>query len=65
MIPTGRELPRFDLDTQLQIMNAAKGIKLRLTDAVLNRAHLLISTLGCPGVGGDGPVSSGEQRREL
>jgi hypothetical protein len=43
----------------------ARGKKLRLTDAVLNRARLLTREFGGLEVGDDGPVNSTQQRKEI
>jgi len=43
----------------------AQGKKLRVTDAVLNRARLLTRKFGGPEVGDDGPVNSSQQKKEV
>jgi hypothetical protein len=43
----------------------AKGKKLRVTDAVVNRVRRLARAFGCLEVGEDGPVNSTQQREEL
>ena len=43
----------------------AKGKKLRVTDAVVNRVRLLAHSFGCLEVGDDEPVNSTQQRKEI